>query len=101
MKIEIEVPDGAVFHGIFYRGDGWGAILRCADNFWPTKHGTFHTCSSASYGCSSKELAIAVAFDKLKLSMEQLDGYARPTPRPEPKLNSAAVAGVNLGDLDL
>lgn len=101
MKLEIDLPPGVLFHGLFYRGDGWGAIIRCQDGFWPTKHGGFHSCSAASYGCSSKELAISVAFDKLKLSMEQLDGYARVPVRPEPKLNPAAIAGIDLGSLDL
>jgi hypothetical protein len=102
MKIELDIPDGVDFHGLFYRGDGWGAILACTKDFWPTQYGTFHTCSAASYGCSSKELAITVAFNKIKIAMSQIDGYIRtPPPRAEPKLNSAVLAGVNLGDLDL
>lgn len=101
MKIEIEVPDGVIFCGIFSRGDGWGALVRCEPGFWPTKHGTFHTCSTASYGCSSKELAISVAVEKLKLVMAQLDGYARAPVRPEPKHNPAVLTGINLGELDL
>lgn len=115
MKLEIDLPDGVRFHGLFRRGDGWGAILACEPLYWPSTYRQnfidlrppepkFHSCSCGDYGYASAQAAIDGTFEKLKLVMARLDGLAppaKPTKSAEPKLNAAAVAGINLGELDI
>lgn len=115
MKLEVDLPDGVRFHGLYHRGSGWGAILACQPGFWPSKYvhtfknmnpptAPFHSCSCGSDGCASAQEAIDLAFEKLKLTMNYLDGLTRNDPRPNQASTQADtkfLAGVDLGDLDL
>lgn len=116
MKLEVTLPDGVIFHGLYRRGTGWGAILSCQPGFWPSKYvstfkdlnpptAPFHSCSIGSDNCASAQEAIDKAFEKLKLTMAYLDGITRTDPRPNraspSTISPAVIAGVNLGELDL
>lgn len=114
MKIELNLPDGTMLYGVYLRGNGWGAVVHCTPGFWPSKYRQtfadlrppgepkYHQCSGASEGCPNAQAAIDLAYEKMVLNMNQLDGIIRADrPRPEPKLDSAVIAGIDLGALDL
>lgn len=121
MKLEVEIPKGADFHGLYCRHGKWGAILACTPLYWPSKYRQtfldlrppepkFHSCSSGSTGCDTPQAAIDLAFEKLQASMAMLDGITRaPTRRHSSSgpniqhlpIDTAVVAGLDLGDLDL
>jgi hypothetical protein len=114
MKIELNLTDGTMLTGVYLRGDGWGAIVRCTPGFWPSKYRQtfadlrppepkYHECSGAAAGCNTAQAAIDLAYEKMVLTMKFLDGIIR-TDRPtkaEPKLDTAVIAGLDLGGLDL
>lgn len=113
MNLTVTIPDGADFYGLYFRQGKWGAILACTPLYWPSQYRRtffdlrppepkFHSCSSGSDGCATPQAAIDLAFEKLQLSMAMLDGITRAPPRrEEPKIDTAIVAGLDLGDLDL
>lgn len=111
MKLEVDLPEGTTFCSLYFRNVGWGAIVRCTPGFWPSKYRQtfadlrppepkYHECSGASDGCATAQQAIDRAYEKMVLNMNMLDGIVR-TDKPEPKLNPAVVAGIDLGSLDL
>lgn len=113
MKLEINLPDGVEFCGLYLRQGKWGAIVRCTPLHWPSRYRAtfsdlrppepkFHSCSSGSDGCDSAQSAIDTAVEKLMATMSYLDGITRaPVAKPEPRIDTAAIAGLDLGDIDL
>lgn len=102
------IPDGAEFNALYRRDGTWGCILYCTPNFWPSAYREnfadlrppeprFHSCSGASAGCKTPQEAIDLAFEKMKLNMAFLDGI----PRPQKPVDTAVIAGLDLGDIDL
>ena len=87
-QLVLQIPEGTRLHGLYWRGVGWGAILSCQPLFWPSKYREtfadlrppepkFHSCSAGSEGQTTAQNAIDLAFEKLKLTMSQLDGITR------------------------
>lgn len=114
MKIELNLPDGTLLTALYQRGPGWGAIVRSLDGFWPSRYREtfkdlrppepkFHSCSGASAGCVTMQEAIDVAYEKMVLNMNYLDGITRAAaPQREPKaVDPSILAGLDLGDIDL
>lgn len=114
MKIELDLPAGTRLYGVYLRGDGWGAIVSCTPGVWPSKyHQTFadmrppgepkyHQCSGASAGCPTAQAAIDLAYEKMVLNMQMLDGITRAAPAVKEKvLDPSVLKGLDLGSLDL
>lgn len=114
MKIELDLPPGTTLTGVYLRGDGWGAIVRCTPGFWPSKYRQtfadlrppepkYHECSGASAGCSSAQAAIDLAYEKMVLTMNYLDGITRADPRSNRTKEPPSINfnGLDLGDIDL
>lgn len=104
MKLELNLPDGVRLRGLYLTATGWGAVLSCTPGFWPSRYAktfadvrsphypAYHSCSTGSTGCASPQAAIDTAFDKLRHTMDYLDGIQRA---------AGPTLGIDLGALDL